>query len=139
MATQLPEIRPENPARIGWPATLPIEVALRTGTTKQICEAYAIGRDEWKELCADARFREEVKQATERLKEEGVSFRMKAQLQSEELLTQSWKMIHDEDLPASVRADLLKFTVRVAGLEPKEKKGGSDDFAPLQINIQLNT
>ena len=139
MANHLPKIRPDNPSLLGWPATLPIEVAMRVGSTKEICEAYQIDRAEWDVLCADPRFRNEVQAAKDRLKEEGVSFRMKAQLQSEELLEQSWRMIHDANLPASVRADLLKFTVRVAGLEPKDTKGSAGDFVPLQINIQLNS
>jgi len=42
-----------DPAKIGWPPTLPIEIALREQTPKEICAAYGIDRAEWQRLCAD--------------------------------------------------------------------------------------
>jgi len=48
------------------------------------------------------------------LKEEGMSFRIKAKLQAEELLKTSWRMIHNPATPPSVAADLIKSTARWA-------------------------
>jgi hypothetical protein len=135
----LPVVKPQNPAEIGaYPPTLPIELALRVDTVEKICEAYGISHDEWLELRADPVFQRDVSEAVKLVKKEGMSFKLKAQLQSEELLKTSWKMIHApaDEVPPSVKADLLKFTVRAAGYaEPAEKAGGMQNA--LQINIHL--
>lgn len=132
-------INPENPAEIGtYPPTLPVEIALRTAPLPQICQAYNISHDEWLVLKDDPVFRADLAAAVELVKKDGMSFKLKAKMQSEELLKTSWKMIHsnNEDVPASVRADLIKFTVRAAGLaEPAEKAGANANN--LQININL--
>jgi len=128
-----------NPAEIGtYPPTLPVEIALRTAPLPDICAAYGISHDEWLVLKSDPVFLKDLATAVELVKKDGMSFKLKAKLQSEELLKTSWKMIHsnNEDVPASVRADLLKFTVRAAGLaEPADKTGANANN--LQININL--
>lgn len=131
-------LNPENPAELGYPATLPIEVALRTASIQRICEAYGITREEWDELRQNPMFIADVKAAHEELKKDGMSFRMKARLQSEELLKQSWRMIHasSDEVPPSVKADLIKFTIRAAGLEADSKSTVSATNN-LQININL--
>ena len=130
--------RAEDPALLGYPATLPIEVALRTAPIRRICEEYGISRDEWDELRHHPQFIKDVAVASEELKKEGMSFKMKARLQSEELLKTSWRLIHDTsgDVPPSVKADLIKFTVRAAGYEA-DAKNGAQANNNLQININL--
>lgn len=131
-------VRPENPAELGYPATLPIEVALRTASISKICEAYGISREEWEELRLHPAFIKDVSAAHAELKKDGMSFRMKARLQSEELLKTSWRMIHasSDEVPPSVKADLLKFTIRAAGLEV-DSKATAQAANNLQININL--
>jgi hypothetical protein len=70
----------------------------------------------------------------ETLSRDGMSFRVKARIQSEALLETSWQLIHSNSTPAQVKADLIKHTHKVAGLEPKEQAGV---VSPLQININL--
>lgn len=130
--------RSNDPAELGYPATLPIEVALRTAPIRNICEAYGITREEWEELRHHPAFIKDVAEAHEALKKDGMSFRMKARLQSEELLKQSWRMIHasSDEVPPSVKADLIKFTIRAAGLEA-DSKASNQNTNNLQININL--
>jgi hypothetical protein len=131
-------VNPDNPAELGYPVTLPIEVALRTAPIKTICEAYGLSREEWEVLRNHPQFVKDVAVAHDELKKEGMSFRMKARLQSEELLKTSWRLIHasNDDVPPSVKADLIKFTIRAAGLEAdKGATGGPANN--LQININL--
>lgn len=131
-------VNPENPALLGYPPTLPIEVAMRTAPIKDICEAYGIDRDEWEALRVHPLFVADVKAAMETLKEEGMSFRFKARMQAEELLKTSWAMIHNATNPPSVRADLIKFTIRAAGLDQSaQKESQQQGFAPT-LNIQIN-
>jgi hypothetical protein len=132
---------PSNPALLqGYPATLPIEVAQRNYTNKQICESYGIDREEWERICALPSFIADVQNAMEMLRKDGMSFRTKARLQAEELLKTSWTMIHDKSgvVGAAVKADLLKYTIRVAGLEPNPRaEGGVIGGNGLSININL--
>mgnify|MGYP003642880335 FL=1 len=133
-------INPEDPATLGWPPTLPIEVAMRSASIKEICEAYHLTREGWEQLRHNSLFITEVAEASEALKKEGMSFRMKARLQSEELLKTSWKMIHasSDDVPPSVKADLIKFTIKAAGLsEEKTSATAAQAGTALQININL--
>jgi len=130
------DVKPENPSEIGYPPTLPIEVALQTAPDDRIREAYGFTPAQWWALKRSSQFKRDLADARTMLRSEGMSFRAKARLQSEELLATSWQMIHDPKTPASVRADLLKFTVRAAGLEAKAEDKG-ETTTPLQINIAL--
>ena len=129
-------INPNNPAEIGYPPTFPIEVALRVAPIKDICAAYNLSEEDWGHLRRDPVFVSDLKKAVDMVKQEGMSFKLKARMQSEELLKTSWQMIHDQEVTPAVRADLLKFTVRCAGLEagPKDQQGSGNT---LQIQINL--
>jgi hypothetical protein len=137
--SQLALLNPDNPADLGYPPTLPIEVAMKTASIQDICNAYGLTREDWDTLRADPVFVADVAQAIELLKKEGMSFKMKARLQSEELLKTSWKLIHApaDEVPPSVKADLIKFTIRAAGLEADARASSVGNQNNLQININL--
>lgn len=135
-----------DPANLGWPPSLPLELALRQQSVRGICQAYGIAKPEYDRLKADPNFRVAVTKAAELLKEEGATFRLKARAQSEELLKTSWALIHKplSDVPASVKADLIKFTIKAAGLdssvEQKAKATATATAASLTslvINLHL--
>jgi hypothetical protein len=88
---------------LGYPATLPLELALRIATPKKICDAYGITKHEFEALCRNPTFVEDLRRARELVRKEGMSFRIKAMLQADELLKTSWGMIHNGALPATVR------------------------------------
>lgn len=128
-----------DPASLSWPPTLPIEIVLKTAPIKEICAGYGLTREDYDALRADPNFIEAVAElAGELKKDKGLSFKLKARLQSEELLKTSWKLIHsgNDEVPPNVKADLIKFTWRVAGLEPDKAKDGKV-VVPLQINLNL--
>jgi hypothetical protein len=138
--TPFSDDEPEDPARLGYPPTLPVEVALRVASVKDICASYGLSHQDWLRLTEDPIFRADLAGVVKELKKEGMSFKMKARLQSEELLKTSWKMIHSptDEVPASVKADLLKFTVRAAGLDgSKDQAANGKQGTPLQIQINL--
>lgn len=136
----LTEYKPVNPADIGYPATFPLEVALKTAPIQNICAAYGFSREDWAELRVSPRFISDLREAVDTVKQEGMSFKLKARMQSDALLATSWKMIHAplDQVPSSVKADLIKSTVRWAGLEPeKTAAGGGQQGSTLQIQINL--
>jgi hypothetical protein len=135
-----------DPATLGWPPSLPFDLALSQQPVREICAAYAIDRFEYDRLRADPAFRRAVAEATETLKEEGASFKLKARAQSEELLKTSWALIHKplDQVSASVKAQLIMFTVRCAGLDASvEQKARAQATAQasaltaLTINLHL--
>ena len=131
-------INPADPARLGYPPTLPIEIALRTSPVDAVCEAYGISPEEWALIVEDPTFQNDMLRATEMLKEDGVSFKLKAQLQANQLLQTSWNLIHNDLTPPNVRADLIKSTVKWAGLEPQPATAGQVAGNGFTIAINFN-
>jgi hypothetical protein len=132
----------QDPSKLGWPPMLPFELALRETAPRELCESYGIDQIEWDRLRADPLFIAAVKGAVDELRHDGVSFRVKARLQSEMLLQKSFEMIQApyDQVPAAVKADLIKHTVRVAGLDASRDQGagaGAGVIAALKIDINL--
>lgn len=140
LATQGSQEARRDPASIPYPPTLPVEIALRQQPPREICRAYGIDQAEWDRLRFDPIFIDDVKKWLSELQKEGMSFKVKARLQSEELLKTTWQMIHDQTgkVPAAVQADLAKFTIRAAGLDGSKDQGlGGQSGTNLQINLIL--
>ena len=130
--------RPADPAALGWPPTLPIEIALKTAPNDSIREAYGYSKEDWSALRYNPEFLADLKAAVDMVKTEGMSFKLKAKLQAEELLKTSWRLIHGgSEVPPSVKADLLKATMRWAGYDAKEaaNSGGNQTALNIQINL----
>lgn len=141
MSTDLSTIKNYDPGRdpaaIGWPPTLPIEIALKTAPMNDIRDAYGYSQAEWIALKDNPEFLADLAAAVAMVKEEGMSFKLKARLQAEELLKTSWRLIHApiDEVPSSVKADLIKATARWAGYDAKDNGGGGSGNS---LNIQIN-
>jgi len=86
----------------------------------------------------DPVFLKRVESYRDEIREKGLTFRLKARAQSEELLTTSWLLIHDPSVSAAVKADLIKSTVKWAGLEPKNTDNdGGNNAGGVKITINL--
>lgn len=135
-----------DPASLGWPPSLPLELALAQQSVRDICTAYGLTRFDYDRLRTDSAFRRAVAEATDTLKQDGASFKLKARAQSEELLKTSWALIHKplDEVSASVKAQLIMFTVRCAGLDASvEQKARANaqasaaSLTALTINLHL--
>lgn len=127
-----------DPSTIGWPATLPVEMALRISPLPELLEAYNITAEQWENLKCNEAFKQAVKEAVKQAQEEGFSYRVKAQMQAEALLQTSYNMIQDSTMPAAVRADLIKFTARVAGFDSAGKGPAGAQAAGSGFSININ-
>lgn len=136
-AKSITPINPADPARLGYPPTLPVELALRTSSTRAVCEAYGISEDEWDLIRNDPTFLADLQRAVDMLKEEGMSFRFKAKLQAEEMLKTNWRMVHDPNTPPAVRADLIKATMRWAQYDTPPSAQQLPPGAGFSININF--
>lgn len=129
-----------DPATLGYPATLPIELALKTATPSELQAEYGYTNEEWNALRYDPAFLADLTQAVEMAKQEGMSFKLKAKLQAEELLKTSWKLIHapHDQVSPTVKSDLIKSTMRWAGYDEKNANAGGQLGTGLAIQINLN-
>jgi hypothetical protein len=85
----------------------------------------------------DPVFLRKVSDFRDEIRDKGVTFRLKARTQAEELLKTSWMLIHDPVVSPAVKADLIKSTVKWAGLEPKNDVGDGAAAGGVRITINL--
>lgn len=125
-----------NPAVKGWTAAFVVDVALGT-SDETLCDSYELQYHELSDIKADPLFILQLASVQKELKKDGVSFKLKAALQSEALLETSWALIHSPATPPSVKAALIKDTVRWAGLDAPAvaAEGARGGFS---VNIILN-
>ena len=143
MSTQL-ALLDKDPTDLGFPPSLPLELAARTGTIRDLCESYGITRPEWEALRTNELFQMACAEALKIVQAEGGSFKAKARTMAEMFLSRLWTLANGDlkDVPANVQADIMKFVVRVAGLDASvEQKAAAAGKATasnaLQININL--
>lgn len=86
---------------------------------------------------ADPVFLRKVEHYRNEVREKGLTFRLKARAQAEELLTTSWLLIHDPAVSPAVKADLIKSTVKWGGLEPKDTSASASAEGGVKITINL--
>jgi hypothetical protein len=133
----------KDPTSLVWPPTLPIELALKTATPDQIRLEYGYSPEEWDALPRNPVFMRDLAGACELVRQEGMSFKLKAKLIAEENLKQCWKMIHGDNIlvPPAVKAKLIELTARWAGYDDKMTAGGGGPGGPVNantLNIQIN-
>jgi hypothetical protein len=82
-------------------------------------------------------FLKKVESYRDEIREKGMTFKLKARAQAEELLTTSWTLIHSPDVSPAVKADLIKSTVKWGGLEPKNEINTEGAGGGVKITINL--
>jgi hypothetical protein len=122
-----------------WNDRLAFDVALMLeGSGEPIAEvlkAHNASQQDFLEYSKDPVFQNKVSSYRDEIKNKGLTFKLKARAQAEELLATSWSLIHSIDVSPAVKADLIKSTVKWAGLEPK----GDDNTGPTGgVSITIN-
>lgn len=133
----------KDPTTLAWPPTLPIELALKTASPVELQLEYGYDDQEWAVLRHNPTFLKELAGACELVRQEGMSFKLKAKLIAEEQLKQVWKMVHQSHdvVPPVVKAKLIELTARWAGFDPRTNGEGGPAAGPLNansLNIQIN-
>tara|TARA_R110002012_G_scaffold188945_2_gene356119 strand:- start:1783 stop:2181 length:399 start_codon:yes stop_codon:yes gene_type:complete len=106
-------------------------------TLQEIIQRHDIQATDLQRFNADKNFKRRVDAFREEVREKGLTFRVKARAQAEELLTTSWQLIHNEDVSPSVKADLIKSTVKWAGLEIRGTEDNASGASGVSITINL--
>lgn len=110
-------------ARPEWSPRLVIDYVL--GASKQsICEEYGLAAHHYDRIEMDPGFMGKVAALKKELEKDGATFTLKAKLQAEVLLDESFKMAMNSDTDDRVRAKLIGDTVRWAGFD---KSGAAPD------------
>lgn len=133
--TRLLELAERDPSQLGFPAMLPYELAMKVDTPQKICLAYGLAKEQFAAIISHPVFIKAYQEAVEALKIDGMTFKLKARMQAEDHLATAWAMIQDKGTSDSVRADLIKNTVRWAGYDAKAAEVGGGGTA---FNIQIN-
>jgi hypothetical protein len=109
--------RRDDPSLPFYPRGLILDLAMKSAPVKDILQAYNISVEKFKSLTQHPLFRQDLRDMSEKLRNEGYSFKVKAQAQAEAYLNEAWRMVHDPETPANVRQSLIAATVKWAGLE----------------------
>jgi hypothetical protein len=133
----------KDPTSLVWPPTLPIELALKTASPSELQVEYGYSDEDWDALPRNPFFMKDLMGACELVRQEGMSFKLKAKLIAEENLKTTWKMIHatHTEVTPSVKKDLILAVARWAGYDIKpggEGGPGSGPVNPNTLNIQIN-
>ena len=127
-----------------WSDRLAMDVALALEgsgeTLPEIMLRHNIVADDLGRFNSDPVFLQKVGFLREEVRTKGMTLRLKARAQAEELLTTSWTLIHSNDVSAAVKADLIKSTVKWGGLEPqKDMAAGDGPQGGVSITINLDS
>jgi hypothetical protein len=124
-----------------WSDRLAMDIALALEgsgeTLPEIMTRHSITTSDLGDYNQDSMFLKKVDHLRDEVREKGMTFRLKAKAQAEELLTTSWTLIHSPDVSATVKADLIKSTVKWGNLEPTKDtvEVGSGGGVTIQINL----
>ena len=132
---------PLNPTK--WNDRLAFDVALTLEgsgeTLQELMGRHHISPTDILRFNADPVFLKKVEHYRAEVRDKGLTFKLKARAQAEELLTTSWLLIHDPAVSAAVKADLIKSTVKWAGLEPKNEVTSEGGSGGVKITINLGS
>ena len=124
-----------------WSDRLAFDIALRLEGSgeevDEILDRHKLMATDLLSFNRDPIFLKKVEHFRGEIREKGITFKMKAKAQAEELLTTSWALIHSPDVSAAVKADLIKSTVKWAGLEPKNDPVEMGGGGGVRIMINL--
>lgn len=100
-----------------FPRGLALDLVLEVGTLKEILDSYGLSAEQFQRILKNPAFRREYEAHKESMETEGWSFKKKAQAQAELYLNLVYRLATSDQTPAAVRADLIKSTVKWAGLD----------------------
>lgn len=135
----LPAVIKPSPLTRKWTDRFAMDLAMtlegsgsKPGT---LLEEYGFTEEDLVAFGQEPLFGQRVEFWRNQLKERGFIFQVKAQAQAEELLDTSWEIIHTQDVSPAVKADLIKWTAKMANYEPSSKGEGVGNA--VQINIHM--
>lgn len=106
------------------------ELALALDPVETTLERYHVDLATYEAYLRNPAFQAQLQRFRNDIFEKGLSFREKSRAMAEDMLKTAYNLIHDKDVPATVKADLIKWVAKVADLEPKANKNEEQQFLP---------
>ena len=127
-------------AELTFDPRLAFELAVGVSSASATFAKYGFSEPEARALLAQDAFKAKLREYKDEITKSGYGFRLRAKIQAEDLLTVSYALIQNPHTPAPVRAVLIKWTARVADLEPAQKdaKGGAMGSGPITLSISFH-
>jgi len=130
-----------SPARTRWDDRFAFDLALLLEGSgeklDELLDRHELDASDLLTFKKDATFLKQVGAYREEVRTKGLTFRVKARAQAEELLKTSWVLIHDPVVSPAVKADLIKSTVKWAGLDTTPAGEGANGAGGVTITINL--
>lgn len=130
-----------SPARTRWSNKFCMDMALlleNSGDTlSDVLDRHGYDANDMLIFRQDPTFLRQVDAYRLEVREKGLTFKLKARAQAEELLLTSWQLIHDPVVSPAVKADLIKSTVKWAGLDAGPAGSGADGASGVTISINF--
>lgn len=131
------DLTPWRPLQRDWDDKFALDFAMTLAGSgskpSELLAEYEFEPADLERFTHDPVFMQKVQHFQNQLKENGATFRVKAKMQAELLLDNSWDLIHTPDVSPAVKADLIKWTAKVAGYDNNKDTGPSD--GGVKINI----
>lgn len=133
------ETPPDPSSAAPYPRGLALDLALEVGSLEQILASYGLTPAQFASIQNNPAFKQEFEGHQESMKTEGWSFRKKAQAQAELYLNLMYRMASSDTTPAAVRADIMKNTVKWAGLDAPNGVAANPEAQMPQLLEQMKT
>ena len=127
--------KPLTPTEASFDPRLAFEMALGFDRPEDIYPRYGMDSEQWYAVARQPAFKNSVLKYQDEIQDQGISFRMKARVQAESYLKDAHLLIKHPLTPPSVKADMIKWTTKVADLEPKRDQNETGTTFNLQINL----
>ena len=105
-----------------WDNRMLFEIALGIEGTEDILARYGVDLPTYERWVKLPAFSQRVEEYRIEARDKGLSFKQKAKVQAEDHLNTAYTLIHHPDCPFHVKADLIKWTAKMAELEPADAK-----------------
>lgn len=135
--TEVVEAPCASTLEVPWTGHFAADVAIADEPYPAICARHGVTENEWGLLTKDPEFMGAVEGLRSAMRRDGGSFKVKSRALAEKLLKRFEEMIYSDDVAASVKADLMKYAVKMAGLDASAEQRAASGGQPLQINIML--
>lgn len=130
-----------NPIQTKWNDRFAFDLALLLEGSgeklDELLDRHELDANDLLKFKKDASFLKKVEGYREEVHTKGLTFKVKARAQAEELLRTSWLLIHDPIVSPAVKADLIKSTVKWAGLDTTPANEAQNAGGGVTITINL--
>ena len=117
---------------------LAVELSLHMEDAEGVFARHHYSPEEAADLCESPAFIALLERVTKEVRESGLSYKIKMRAVAEDLIPYAHELATDPFCSPAVRADLIKWSAKVSGLEPKDKDGDAKIGSGLTLSITFS-